>query len=379
MHEQAATLAPVEDTGPSPARLHLAVSTAPEPTSELTTVRRLTQDLRHASSRRYLADVIGSAAIGWGAFALAAWSAWPIAARVLCVAVASAMIYRALMFIHELCHQPGLRIVRHVWHAILGVPALVPLLLYQPLHQHHHSADTYGTREDGEYEQLRGRCRRMALRLLLLNFAFPLAMLLRFGLLGPLGWLLPVVRREVLPRFGHLSMRLPFEAPRLRGAAAAEAARIDVVCTLWAWVLTAGLFTPAATAVWTWAAVLVGVATLNTFRALGCTHLYVEQAEGRNALAQVTDSVNVDSGGPLTRLFCPIGLRFHALHHLAPYLPYHALAEAHRRLLRGLPLSSPYRQANVPSLWQGWRRLVRATDTCEENTGRRVSRDAASA
>ena len=28
----------------------------------------------------------------------------------------------------------------------------------------------------------------------------------------------------------------------------------------------------------------------------------------------------------------PVGTRFHAIHHLAPTLPYHALAEADRRL-----------------------------------------------
>ena len=39
----------------------------------------------------------------------------------------------------------------------------------------------------------------------------------------------------------------------------------------------------------------------------------------------------------------PVGLRYHALHHLFPSPLYRALGEAHRRLLQALPVDSPYR------------------------------------
>ncbi|HWP26768.1 MAG TPA: hypothetical protein VNL39_10545 [Xanthobacteraceae bacterium] len=41
----------------------------------------------------------------------------------------------------------------------------------------------------------------------------------------------------------------------------------------------------------------------------------------------------------------PIGLRYHALHHLLPNLPSHAFGRARRRLLAQLPADSPYRAA----------------------------------
>jgi fatty acid desaturase len=39
-------------------------------------------------------------------------------------------------------------------------------------------------------------------------------------------------------------------------------------------------------------------------------------------------------------------MRYHALHHLFPTLPYHNMAAAHRRLMKRLPAGSPYRATN---------------------------------
>jgi fatty acid desaturase len=253
------------------------------------------------------------------------------------------------------------------------VPLLLPLLLYLPIHQAHHNAQAYGTGRDGEYEQFKGRLVGMTLRLLGLNLLLPLALLVRFAILTPLGAVVPLVRREVIPAFVHLSLRMPFKAPEMRGAAAAEARWVEVACMLWAWLLLAGLFGGQHVLVGMWALVLVTVATLNTVRALCSTHLYVEQPRGRDTLGQLADSLNIDGNGLLTKLLCPVGLQYHALHHLAPYLPYHALPQAHRRLMAQLPPDSLYHRVTVPNLYQGWRRLVQATDARAEPPVSRVT------
>ena len=73
---------------------------------------------------------------------------------------------------------------------------------------------------------------------------------------------------------------------------------------------------------------------------------------------QLLDSVNYPNSGLSGLIWAPVGMRYHALHHLFPTLPYHNLDEAHRRLIVALPADSPYRQTSSPSLpaslWQLW-------------------------
>jgi fatty acid desaturase len=72
---------------------------------------------------------------------------------------------------------------------------------------------------------------------------------------------------------------------------------------------------------------------------------------------QLLDSVNITGWGWLTELFFPLGLRYHALHHLFPSLPYHNLAKAHRQLMAELPAGSLYSQTVYPSYWSVVREL----------------------
>jgi fatty acid desaturase len=103
------------------------------------------------------------------------------------------------------------------------------------------------------------------------------------------------------------------------------------------------------------------IATLNSVRAVGATHRYRSVGEEYSLQRQFEDSVNVDSNRLDTLLLCPVGLRYHALHHAFPTLPYHALAEGHRRLLRVLPAGAPYHATIIGSVWQGWKELLEAS------------------
>ena len=60
--------------------------------------------------------------------------------------------------------------------------------------------------------------------------------------------------------------------------------------------------------------------------------------------------MNVPPPALLSPLWAPVGLRYHALHHLLPSLPYHSLGEAHRRLMASQGKGSTYVGANYPGL-----------------------------
>ena len=72
----------------------------------------------------------------------------------------------------------------------------------------------------------------------------------------------------------------------------------------------------------------------------------------------IRDSCNYTGKDPLTWLLFPFSIRYHALHHLFPSLPYHNLSRAHSRLLEQLPFNSPYRDLEQFNWWSVARRTL---------------------
>ncbi len=129
---------------------------------------------------------------------------------------------------------------------------------------------------------------------------------------------------------------------------------------LWAWTLIAS------TQVLGWRpllialAVMSAVAVLNQLRTL-VAHLWENEGEAMSVTAQFLDTVNVPPPGRVAEIWAPVGLRYHALHHLMPSMPYHALPEAHRRLVAELAIDSHYHGANHPGMLALVGRLAKGT------------------
>ena len=96
---------------------------------------------------------------------------------------------------------------------------------------------------------------------------------------------------------------------------------------------------------------------LNYIRNMAAHHYRNESGMEMTYLEQLEDSVNIVGNPISTELFFPLGLRFHALHHLFPSLPYHNLGVAHRRMMAQLPADSPYRRTVYPTFWAVMREL----------------------
>jgi fatty acid desaturase len=71
---------------------------------------------------------------------------------------------------------------------------------------------------------------------------------------------------------------------------------------------------------------------------------------------QYLDSINVP-GNFLTGLWAPVGLRYHATHHLFMSLPYHNLGEAQRRLANGLSDNRLYLSTIRKGMWDALQRI----------------------
>src|SRR5690606_20104678 len=152
----------------------------------------LTRDRAVPRPAIYWPDFIASALVGYGAMAIAVF-AQPVWAVVLAGIVSALALYRAASFIHELTHirRGALPGCRFVWNLTLGIPLLFPSFLYEGVHIQHHAKTRYGTIDDPEYLPL-ALMKPWSLPLFVLVAALaPAAFIVRFGVLTPLGLVMP--------------------------------------------------------------------------------------------------------------------------------------------------------------------------------------------
>ncbi len=321
----------------------------------------LTQDISVAQARIYWPDMLVSAAFGYAGLAGAIVIANPWLA-IACGVIAVFALYRALLFIHELTHihRDALPGFRFAWNLIIGIPLLTPSFMYENVHTLHHARTRYGTVEDPEYLPL-ALMKPWSLPVFLITaILLPPALLIRSALLVPLGTVIPQLRRLVWERISSLAINPAFRRRPPEGGFRRMVLWQELGTTLWSFALIASIFVlgwrPLAIALVT----LSGVAVLNQIRTL-VAHLWQNDGDAMTVTGQYLDSVNVPPPGVLAGLWAPVGLRYHALHHLVPSMPYHSLGETHRRLIAHLGVTSTYAQASYPGLFPLLTRLAQST------------------
>lgn len=336
-------------------------SQIPDDKEMLRAAVELTRDISAALPQVYWPDMLASAAVGYAALAGAVLlnNPWAAAASGLVAALA---LYRALLFIHELTHihKDALPGFRFGWNVLVGIPLLTPSFMYEGVHTLHHARTRYGTAEDPEYLPL-ALMKPWSLPVFALTaILLPFALLVRSAVLVPLGVVFPALRRLVWERLSALAINPDFRRRPPEGAFARMVFWQELGASLWAIALVASTFAIG----WRPLLIALGVISLTAFlnqvRTL-VAHLWENDGEAMTVTAQYLDSVNVPPPALLTPLWAPVGLRYHALHHLLPSMPYHSLGEAHRRLSKHLGVDNTYAQASYPGLLPLMSRLAGST------------------
>lgn len=346
-----------------PAAPRVAASKIADDMAMLRTAAELSRDLHAPNPRIYWTDMLLSAGIGYAALA-GAILVGPLWLAIACAVVAVLALYRAEGFIHEVSHikhsaLPGFRLG---WNAAVGIPLMVPSFMYEGVHNLHHARTRYGTQDDPEYLPLALMKPWTLPVFIAASLLAPIALLFRYAVLAPLSLVVPGLRAIVVARYSGLQINPDFQRRAPEGEAKAVWERLEIATSLWA--IT--LLTLVATGIVPLRAFLIFlavaslVALINQVRTL-VAHLWENDGEPMSVTAQYLDSVNVPPPALLPVLWAPVGLRYHALHHLLPSVPYHALGEAHRRLVAALGSDSPYHRANHKGLLEPLARIWRST------------------
>ena len=340
----------------------LQVHPAVETRFSLAQARSLIRDLFEPNPRIYWTDFLVTIFSGYVCYGLVRGVAflWPEPTAVRYGAqgfffVASCLLYyRAAIFIHELVHLPRNKFqsFRLVWNILLGVPFLMPSFVYLT-HIDHHRRKSFGTKEDGEYLPLGLRGLWYMAGYLSLSLIIPIATVFRFLVLTPLTWISPAIRRWVFRHASSMVMDPTYVRPQPLSRDLFEIRLQELGCFL----VCFGVATIGPVFMNKWPIPLVTQAYctavfiifLNSVRTMA-SHRWWNDGRELNFVDQMLDSVTVAERPWFSELWGPVGTRYHGLHHLFPSLPYHAMPEAHRRLMAHLPADSPYRQTVEPSI-----------------------------
>jgi fatty acid desaturase len=333
-------------------------SAARQAVQSINEARALVSDLFVHRQLAYWTDLLITLVVGYSMAALYLRSPAFSVQQMIGFTVCGFALFRAGSYVHEIAHMRSGEMLgfRVAWNLLCGIPMVMPSHFYEN-HVDHHNSHHYGTVHDGEYLPLGSGPLQGIFWFFAQIPVLPIYIAARL-LLAPITFVNPRLRTWVLE---HMSsyvinykhrLTIPKNAPRKAWAA------LEIACSL----RVAGMLAVVFIGLYPWTRLVqmyclaMFVLGLNYIRNL-VAHRYENTGEQMTHAEQLADSVNLTGFPVITELFFPLGLRYHALHHLFPGIPFHNLARAHRRLMEKLPADSPYRKTVFPGYWAAVRSL----------------------
>lgn len=268
-------------------------------------------------------------------------------------------LFRIAIFMHEIVHmrRGHMRGFKIAWNVFVGIPLLTPSLFYTT-HADHHSNRYYGTPADGEYLPFGQAPVAEIVRFVAMIPIVPVLAVLRALVLVPLSFAIPRVRRWLLEYASAAVISPTYRRRNVPSTTDPLWLLCDFACFAYAvtWLVLAVRGDVSLLTLGKLYLVVVFVLAMNWLRTLAA-HRYRNDGTESTHNAQVLDSINIEGPALLTEWLYPVGLRYHALHHLLPSLPYHSLGIAHRRLLAELPADAGYRACSSPGTLVAVRQL----------------------
>jgi len=338
-------------------------------------LRPLLTDLFKVKDRIYWIDFLFHLGLGYTAFFLSqsldlgvryrSFTFW------LLFLIACFALYRAVIFTHEITHaKRQLETFSKVWNILCGIPLAIPSFLYYQSHLAHHRASLYGTKNDGEYLPFAGLSKWALVQYILLSFFSQFFLIARFAILTPIGAFNSKMRSWIIAHASSLVIDHDFVgAPPTPSEARDWAWQEPATCLFWLGVLTALFMSWIPLEPMLWLFAMTGVVhVINGLRTLAAHRFANIDGLPMTPEQQYLDSVNLTGTGwraVLNVLTAPVGLRFHALHHLFPGLPYHSLPKAHKRIGNHIPSTSNYFVASEPTLISALLHLWKSASACK--------------
>ena len=323
-------------------------------------IREMVKDLMLPNPFLYWADFLFHVTLGWVSFYLCFKSDLFSIAQNLFFFVSTFALFRAAVFTHELAHlrKGTFSLFRAIWNLLCGFPLMIPSFLYQGVHNDHHNINLYGTKSDGEYFPFVHEGRRRIILFLLASLFFPVLFLVRFVFLAPISCCHRGLRSLVLEKISSLSIDLSYSRTLSSLNSVPSWRAQEAITCLYGWVFLLLLVVQIIPFMIfsLWLSILGAIFFINSLRTLAAHCYRYSGNKILNISEQILDSVNTPES-LFGILWAPVGLRFHAAHHLIPEMPYHSLGKMHDRLMEKFSGKNIYAQTTSRSLILTLKRL----------------------